>query len=124
VGVHLFLEVHVDQFIPAVALVALVKKFIDFGAYLTNKRYRAAATQLVVWLAGIIAVCLYAQTDWADTFEFAGMILSKMNFATQIALGLGVGSTASFGTDLIKGIDNTDSARVPSLFPPSETKAA
>lgn len=107
-----------DEFLPAVAMTLLIKKVIDFGAFVTNHRWRAAATQAIVWIAGVVVVCLYAQTDWADTFGFAGLMLSQMNFASQVALGLGLASTASVATDTLKSLDNTDSASVPSLIPP------
>lgn len=105
------------EFIPAVAMAALIKKFIDFAKYITNKDVNGAVTQLVVWAAGVVAVCLFAQTDWADTIAFAGQALSKLNFASQLAIGLGLGSVAGVATDAIKARDNTDSAAMPPLVP-------
>lgn len=99
-------------------MTALIKKIIDFLKFITNRDWNGAATQAIVWIAGVVVVMLYAQTDWAETFGFAGILLSDMNLASQIAIGLGFGSVASFGADWIKARDHTDSAAMPPLFKP------
>ena len=106
-----------ETFVPLLALGTLVKKLIDFLAYVTNGYYRKALSQVVVWVAGVVVVALYAQTDWAEGIIFAGRTLADMNFATQVAVGLGIGSAASVGTDLLKSVDNNDTQRTPSLIP-------
>ncbi len=90
-----------DDLVPTVALVALVKKFIDFAAYLRGREYGNAITQVVVWIAGVVAVLLYAQTTWADGIVFAGQTLADMNFASLVAVGLCVGYGFSVLTFLI-----------------------
>lgn len=105
-----------DVFVPAVAMFALIKKLLDFFKYCTNQDWNGAVTQIAVWLSGVLVVTLYAQTDWAETFSFAGFTLADMNFASLIALGIGLGSSASVATDFIKARDNTDSAAMPPLF--------
>lgn len=111
-----------DTFIPAVAMFALIKKFIDFTKYVVNRDLNGSVTQLVVWGAGVLAVWLYAQTDWADTISFAGLTLAKMNMGSLVALGLGLGSTASVATDFIKSRDDSDSASMPPLVQPHVVK--
>jgi len=105
-----------DVFVPAVAMFALIKKLIDFLKFITNQDWNGAATQAAVWLSGVLVVWLYAQTDWAETFSFAGITLAAMNFASLVALGIGLGSSASVATDFIKSRDTTDSAAMPPLF--------
>lgn len=105
-----------DTFVPAVAMFALIKKVLDFFKYLTNQDWNGAITQIAVWASGIVVVWLYAQTDWAETFSFAGFTLASMNGASLVALGIGLGSSASVATDFIKARDNTDSAAMPPLI--------
>lgn len=109
-----------ETFVPMLALVALVKKFIDFAKYLTNRDVNGAITQIVVWGSGVVAVCLFAQTDWAEGIIFAGRTLADMNFASQLAVGLGLGSTAGVVTDVIKASDDSDSAAMPKLLPKAQ----
>lgn len=105
-----------ETFVPAVAMLTLIKKVLDFLKYLTNQDWNGALTQVCVWVAGIAVVWLYAQTDWAEGISFAGLVLSSMNFASLVALGIGLGSSASVATDFIKARDNTDSAAMPPLI--------
>ena len=105
-----------DTFVAAAGLLALIKKFIDFAKYATNKDLNGAMTQIVVWVAGVVAVILYAATDWANTIAFGGLTLADMNMASLIALGLALGSGASLTTDFIKSRDESDSARMPALI--------
>ena len=106
-----------DTFIPAVAMFSLIKKLLDFMKYLTSRDVNGAVTQLAVWLSGVLVVVLYAQTDWAETFSFAGFTLADMNMASLVALGIGLGSSASVATDFIKSRDDSDSAKMPPLLP-------
>jgi len=105
-----------DTFVASVAMLALIKKFIDFSKYVTAKDINGAVTQLFVWAAGVLAVFLYANTDWAETITYGALTLADMNGASLIALGLGLASTASLTTDFIKSRDESDSAAMPPLI--------
>ena len=94
------------EFVPALALAALVIKIIDFFKYLSNRDLNGAGTQLVVWAAGVGAVFLYAQTAWADTIDFGGS-LSTLNGWSLLAVGLSVGSGASVVKDGFHALDNS-----------------
>lgn len=106
-----------DLFVPAVAMVALIKKFIDFSKYVTNKDRNGALTQIYAWIIGVAVVWLFAQTVWADKFGFGDLMLSAFNLASIVAVGLSLGSVGGVVTDVIKSRDNTDSAKMPSLLP-------
>lgn len=106
-----------ELFVPAVALLALIKVFVDFGKSVTNKDVNAIFTQLFAWVAGIGAVWIYAQTVWADSIQFGDRALSSFNFASIVCVGLALASAAGVTSDLIKSIDNTDSAAKPPLLP-------
>jgi hypothetical protein len=102
------------EVIPAIGLAALVKKFVDF-VKLALARDPGAITQLIAWGAGIAAVVLFAQSDWASGIQVADTTLADLNFWSQAIVGLGVSSAAGFGTDAVKALDDSDTARMPSL---------
>jgi hypothetical protein len=105
-----------DTFVAAAGLLALIKKFVDFSKYVTNRDWNGALTQIYVWGAGIIAVFLYANTDWAHSIAFGGLTLADMNAGSLVALGLALGSGGSLTTDFIKSRDSSDSAAMPALI--------
>jgi hypothetical protein len=99
-----------------VALLALVQKVVDFTKFISAKQWASAVTQIYVWTAGVVVVVLFAQTEWADTISFNGLVLADMNFATLLVIGLGIASTASAVRDVTKAIDNGDTAATPPLI--------
>jgi hypothetical protein len=81
-------------------MLALVKKVIDFTKYLTNRDINGIVTTASAWLAGVVAVVLYAQTDFASQIDIGGS-LAKMNAYSLIAIGLSVGSGAGLAADYL-----------------------
>lgn len=105
------------EFVPAVAMIALILKVVDLLKGITNKDRNAVSTILATWIAAVVAVALYAQTTWAGALEFGGQTLDKMNWASVLALGLGLGASAGATFDFKKALDNSDSAKTPPLVP-------
>lgn len=106
-----------EQLITVVALLALAKKFVDFSKYVTNKDVNGAFTQIWAWGAGVVAVVIFAATDFAEDVPVGAHRLGDLAFWSLVWLGLGIGSTGSVVTDLIKSRDNNDSAKMPKLLP-------
>ena len=105
------------DFVPLVALGALIWKFVDFLKYLKVSDWNAAATQAIVWVAGIAGIVLFAHSGFAGNIPvFEGMTLAQTGFAEQLILGLSAASVASVGYGVKTAVDNTDSAKTPSLF--------
>lgn len=112
-----------EAFLPVVALAALVWKFVDFLKYCTSWSSggrNGAVTQLIIWVAGVVAVLLFARSDWAGSVSIGELTLDRMNLWSQIVAGLSVGSLTSVGFDTKKAVDATDSAKTPSLLPVRE----
>ncbi len=107
------------EFIPAVALVALIWKIVDFLKYVARRDVNGAASIAVVWVAAIAVFFLFAQSDWAGELEVGNKLLSDYGWASLVILGLSFGASASALFDFKKALDNTDSAAVPSLLPES-----
>ena len=104
------------EFVPTLALAALVMSLINFGKYVRGADWNGAGTQLVAWAAGVLAVILTAATDWADGIEVGGQALSSLNAASLILIGLTIASTGSLLTEFKKALDGSDSAAKPDLF--------
>lgn len=104
------------EFVPLLALSALVLTVINWLKYLKSGDWNGVYTQLAVWLAGVLAVLLVAETDWAGTLAFGDIVLGDMNVASKVFLGLSIGAVASAGHEALKSFDNTDSAHKADLF--------
>jgi hypothetical protein len=104
------------DFVPLLAMAALVVTVINFLKYARTRDWNAAATQVSVWVGGVVVVWLVANTDWADTLVFGDIALSDMNAASLVFFGVSVGAIGSVGHEVVKAVDNSDSAHKPPLF--------
>lgn len=110
------------EFVPVLAMLALVKKLIDFFKYATNKDTNGMLTTGLSWVAGIAAVLLYSKSDFASGIDIGGN-LANMNIYSLIAIGLSVGSGAGLAADFLSAKrPSDDPARLKLL--PSATKAS
>ena len=105
------------EFVPAIAMVALIWKVVDLLKYIVNKDKNGITTILFVWLAAVGVLFLFAETAWAAEIDFGGRTLGDMNWASLVAVALCFGSSASAAFDFKKAIDRSDSAATPSLVP-------
>lgn len=104
------------EFVASVAMAALVLKVIDFLRYLRAADVNGVLTQLSAWIAGVVVILLVAQTDWADGIAVGDMTLATINIWSLIFYGLTAGSSASLVKDVVKAVDNTNSAQIPTLL--------
>lgn len=107
------------EFAPTVALIALVTTTINALRYARGRDWSGAGTIAAAWVAGVAAVMIAAQTDFASGIAVGDRTLEGLNIYSQLFVGLSVASAGSFLTDLKKAVDNEDSAVKPHLFPPS-----
>lgn len=107
------------EFVPVLALLALVYAVINFLKEVTNKQVNAVVTQLITWVAGVVGVWLFSESDFGSAIAVGetGYTLSNINFSSLILVGLTIGSLAMVAYDLKKAIDRTDSAVAPKLLP-------
>lgn len=106
------------EFVPAIAMLALVLKVVDFLRYARARDYNGVLTQAVTWVAGVVVLLLVAKTTWAAMISVAGVPLGKLGFWSIVFAGLTVSSGASVVNDYRKALDNTNSAAIPTLLPP------
>ena len=98
------------EFVPTVAMIALIVKLIDFV------RYAVEVTQLATWGAGIVGALLVSQTNWASGIVIGDLPLSRMSVWSLVFAGLSLGSTASLAKDTLKSVDNHNSSAIPTLL--------
>jgi hypothetical protein len=100
----------------AATLAALVVKFTSVLKYLSSRAFREAATQVIPWVAGVLAVVLAAQADVSEGFIVWGQqALGDLDFWSQVLAGIALGSGGSVVYDFKKAVDGTDSASEPPL---------
>jgi hypothetical protein len=106
------------DFVPLIVIGSLLKKTVDFLKFLTGKDWNSAITQVVVWGVGVLLVWLLSASDFANGIIIGGIDLGNMNASSIVLVGLALASTASLlGQDLIKALDNTQTAAAPPLVP-------
>lgn len=98
-----------------VALAALVIKVVGVIKSV-GKDNNAAITQALVWIIGVGAVLVAGQSHFAGGLVFSGVKAADFNFWDSVLAGMALSSVGSFGYDLKKSFDNTDSASEPALL--------
>lgn len=104
------------EFIPVVQMAVLVFAVINFLKAVRVKDTNNALTQIIVWVAGVLVVLLAAQTDFAAGINVGDHALTTLNIWSLIFVGLTIASLASFGVEVKKALDNTDSSKAVSMF--------
>lgn len=106
------------ELVPLALLGALVYKFVDFLKYAKVRDWNAAGTQVIAWVGGVIAITLFANSDFASSIDLGGQTLTSLNFVSQVIIGMSATSLFSAFYDLKSSLDNTDSAKTPALITP------
>jgi hypothetical protein len=104
------------EFVPALALAALILKFVDFLRYLKARDVNGAGTQVIVWAAGVGGLLLAAQTQFAAHVPIGDVTLDKLGVWDIVFAGLTAASVASAAKDVLKSVDNNNTSKIPTLF--------
>jgi hypothetical protein len=97
-------------------LAALVLKFMDFLRYLKAGDVNGIVSQLIVWISGVGALLLVAQTQWAGEIAVGDTTLSRLSFWSIVFAGMSIASVASAGKDFFKAVDSSNTAKIPTLL--------
>lgn len=114
----------------AVLFGLFLKKLVDtlrLAAGAARQEPGAAAglvTQLVAFGAGLVAVFLFAASDLGQGLELGGLTLGDADGFSKVILGLLAASVGGTLTDVLKSVDNTQTAALPSLLSRTTTQAA
>lgn len=102
-----------------VALTALIKKMYDTLGFLTNRKLKAFINQAFAYGLGVLVVVLAAHANrFANVDLGAGNTIGSLDGASQVLVGLSWGALAGVvGVDLIRGLDNSQSAATPPIVP-------
>jgi hypothetical protein len=108
--------------VPIVALGLVVYALTNFAKFLTNRDWKSAVTLIVAWVIGVLAVWLLGATIWGAQINVGDQTLDLLSFWDKVVAGLVVASSASFGYDLKRSFDGSDSAATPPMVPPPGPK--
>lgn len=109
-------------FVPLAALGSAVFVFVNFLKYLTNRDWNAALTQATAWAAGIGAVCLFSNAALANGITVGTTTLARLDFWSQVCLGLSASSALSTFNEFKKAVDTSDTASTPPLLKAVHTR--
>ena len=107
-----------------VALGSIVYTIVNFVRYARDTDWSSVWSQLLAWLAGIVATIGVAHTALANAFSFGKQDLAQIGFGSQILVGLAAASTISIVYQFKKAVDTGKNAVVPSLLPNNPGKQA
>jgi hypothetical protein len=110
------------EFVPFLAMLALVKKLIDFFKYLTNKDKNGIVTTLAAWVAGVGAILLFSMSDFADGITIGDTTLGALNIASLVIVGMSIGASAGVAADVISSRRPSDDPARLKLLPNAPPK--
>lgn len=103
-----------DGITPALLVGSLVYTVVNFLKYVSAGEWKSVITQVCSWVGGVAVVLLVAASGLAPGVSVAGISLESANFADKLIFGLMATSLFAVGRDVIKAVDNTQTASVPS----------
>src|SRR5216683_6615461 len=107
-----------------VALGSIVYTIVNFVRYARDTDWSSVWSQVIAWLAGVIATICVAHTALANAFSFGTQNLAQIGLGSQILVGLAAASTISIVYQFKKAVDTGKNALVPSLLPNKRGKQA
>jgi hypothetical protein len=108
----------------SVLLGAFILKATDLVKYLVEARRGDAnglITLLLTWVIGIVAVMVFAKTQWGDEVKIGDESLESLSTWSKVVLGVAAPSIAAILYDVKKAVDNTESSSTPRLTDKAET---
>jgi hypothetical protein len=112
------------EFIPMLALGALVFTVVMFLKNLSAQQWRPAATQIVAWACGVAGVFVMAATQFAGGISVGSLMLDQLDGWSKVLIGLFAASMISIVNEFKKAIDRNDTAAVPEWFEAKEEAIA
>lgn len=103
------------DFAPMVALGIVALTLTNLVKYLRAKNWNGVITLVAAWIVGFGTLWLFGATAWAHGVTINGSTLDKLALLDKVVAGLVVGSIGSFGFDLQKALDSSQTAATPSL---------
>jgi hypothetical protein len=97
------------------AIGTVVFTAVNFIRFFLAGDKSSAGSQILAWASGIGGALIVAHTGLAAAFVFGAKPLNQLSLYSQGLVGLMAASSISVVNEVKKAIDNTDSARVPTL---------
>jgi len=103
--------------LPAVGLAVVIYWLMTLAKNVTNRNWNGTLTQVVAGVVGVAAVCIYAQTDWAEAVNVGEETLATINGWELALLGVTLGAGAGAGSDVLRAVNTSDPSVAPTLLP-------
>lgn len=104
-----------EQFIPIAVLIGFIISVVNLLLYVRGKNWDGASKIGIVWVAGVLGVLLFAESDYASAIVIGDLALDTANLWSKIVIGLWLGGSATVVVEFKKAFDNGDSAAKPNL---------
>lgn len=98
-----------------VALGSIVYTVVNFARYALGTDWPSVLSQLLAWVAGVLATIVVAHTVLADAFMFGSRNLAHIGIGGQILVGLAAASSISIVYQFKKAVDTQKLATVPTM---------
>lgn len=99
------------EFVPTLVLAALVKKCVDTVRLAQDRKWRQVGIQVAAWAFAVGLVMLAAHSDYAPDVLVGSRTLEALGWASQVLVGLALGSTASVIHDVVSAPSTADTPR-------------
>lgn len=108
-----------DLTISVALLAALIWKLGDLSKLVSNKDWNGLATQLWIYVLGIIVLLVAGNANAFEGLVVPGMTepLGTLDNLSLVIIGLCIASFGSTAFDFKKALDSSDSAKTPPLLP-------
>lgn len=101
---------------------SLVFTFVNFLRYLKGGDMNGVVTQIIAWAAGVGAVMLVAQTQFASSVPITNTYtLATLSGWSLFFVGLMATSLFSTVNEVLKAVDNTQTQAKPNLIDDADT---
>jgi hypothetical protein len=98
-----------------VALGTFVFTITNLVRFALATNWSSVLSQVLAWVAGVVASLVVAHTDLAAGFAIGQKSLKNVSSFSQILVGLAAASSISVVYQFKQALDNSDTAAVPSL---------
>jgi hypothetical protein len=107
----------VEPFLLPIFATAMIAKLTDLVAFVTAQDWKSVLKQVVAYVGGIGTVAAVKAANFAPTFAVPGtdQVLSDLNAAGTVLLGVLLASGAGVTRDFINSRDAQSSSRVPQI---------
>jgi hypothetical protein len=93
------------EFVPAIAMLALIAKLIDTVKMAQARDFKGLTTQVTTWISGVLVLALVSKTQWASSIVIGDRTLDRLDLWSVVFVGLAMASGASLFKDTLRSVN-------------------